>query len=206
MECRYSGNAFCASLSAEDKARLCALCHIKRYAKGQCLRESYWDNCISLVLDGMALKLEQQDTNKKPLPSSLGSAGIFFNLNEVFRTGEARGASDSRDTLCLTDCAIAVFGLAEFRALMRSRPSFTAALLQNCVMRRLPEEEAMLRSLGFGDAEESVRYILEYQRAHDIPYLTHEQIALVCNRSRQTVTTVMRQLLDKDPELFAENF
>lgn len=73
-------------------------------------------------------------------------------------------------------------------------------------MRRLPEEEAMLRSLGFGNAEESVRYILEYQRAHDIPYLTHEQIALVCNRSRQTVTTVMRQLLDKDPELFGENF
>ena len=51
-----------------------------------------------------------------------------------------------------------------------------------------------------------MRYILEYQRAHDIPYLTHEQIALVCNRSRQTVTTVMRQLLDKDPELFGENF
>lgn len=199
MTCPYSGNAFCASLSADDRTRLCSLCHVKRYARGQCLRESYWANCVSLMLSGMALELEQQGSAKKPLPIGLGSPGIFFNLDELFYSPDDHNLDDFKDTLCLTDCAIAVFGLADFRDLMESSPSFMEALLKNCVMHRLPESAAMLRSLGFGDAEESIRFILDYQRAHDIPYLTHEQIALICNRSRQTVTSTIRRVLEDEP-------
>lgn len=56
--------------------------------------------------------------------------------------------------------------------------------------------------IGRGDVYSAVRYVVKFCRDHGIPPLTHEQIAMVCSRSRPTVTSTLHQLIKKEPELF----
>lgn len=202
MACPYAENPFCRSLPEKLRAALCAMCHVKRYARGQCLRENYWAGYLSLMLEGMAAEVEQSDADGRLLATGLCAAGDFFNMDGLFSLRkEARGEA-LRDTFCMTDCALAVFPVDGMLALMDEEPQLTRLLLKNCVTRAMPEKKAMLRSLGYGSAEESIRYILEYLQRNEVGYLTHEQIALLSNRSRQTVTLTLKALTEQSPELF----
>jgi len=47
-----------------------------------------------------------------------------------------------------------------------------------------------------------VRYIVRFCHDKGLPHLTHGQIALLCSRSRPTVTSTLHHLIKNEPELF----
>lgn len=202
LTCEQYHGAFCEELSPTLRARLCAVCQIKQYAKGQTLRERYWDHCVSLMLEGLIARTESRDATKRPLVLGLAAGGDFFGIEEIYRHPQTCPPMAGLDSYCLSDCTVAVFDADVFKNLMDDSLELTQHVLRNRLCSGLAERTNMLRSLGYGSAEESVRYVLEYLRRKHIDYLTHEQIALICNRSRQTVTGIMKTLTDQEPDLF----
>lgn len=200
-DCRRFNSAFCAGLSKQIKRQLCAICRIKRYARGQILRERYWANCVSLILSGLIAEVEPPQASKRPLVLGIASAGDFTGLEAVMDLSKEQ-AEDEKDSYCLTDCTVAVFSAPDFKALMDSSMELTQHVLQNCLQSGVFERGRMLRWLGYGSAEDSVRYVLHYLRRHGIDYLTHEEIALITNRSRQTVTSILKTITQEEPALF----
>lgn len=204
MPCICSECVFRKGLGDSLCGVVCEICHIKKYARGQCLRESYWAQCISIVLDGLMLEVEQHEGDRLSVVG-LNACGSLINLRELFNDIDSHGIDDFKDTYCVTNCTVAVIRSTELIDLMRSNPEIEHVLLKSCVQRTLPERRKMLLNLGFGDAKTSIRYVLKYLKQYSIPYLTHEQIAMICHRSRQTVTSVIRELQNEEPELFVSD-
>lgn len=204
MPCSYSGCVFKRNLSDVQRDSICDICHIKRYAKGQFLRESYWANSVTMVLEGLMLEVEQR-AGEQTSVTALNSVGSFLNLGDLFGGIDGCGIDDFKDTYCATNCAVAVIRSSELAEQMRADPEIEHALLKHCVLRTIPERRELLLNLGFGDAKTSIRYVLEYLKRYGIAYLTHEQIALICHRSRQTVTSTIKQLQREEPNLFSRD-
>ena len=204
LPCPYAAAGFCVELPNEIRGSLCEICHIKRYARGQCLRENYWAGSISMVLEGLCVQMETQVSLQRARPVELGTVGTFFNLKELYGVAEEYDIDNYHDTLCFTTCTIGVFAVSEFHQLMNDCTSFREALFRHLVRVQMPEKTAFVSHVGFGDAEESIRFIVKMLMDKGIGYLTHEQIALLTGRSRQTVTTVMKHLQNAEPDLFTK--
>lgn len=107
-----------------------------------------------------------------------------------------------RDILCMSDCTVAVFDADTIQDLWEKDIDFVKLVYQNLLVHCGEEKYQFLRTVGSRDSFSAVRYILSWCQEHQTPPLTHEQIALMCNRSRPTVTEVIHTLLTKEPELF----
>ena len=201
MSCPYAHNAFCSSLAPATRAQLCAHCSIRKYAQGQHLAEPYFAHITMLTLDGMIAKLELDPTTQKPTVSGIGTCGTLFSTGDLFPLPEA--FSDvPRDTLCVTDVTAALLDMDFVRHLYQTDLEFTHRLFENIYVFCLREKTFMMRDIGRGDVYAAVRYIVKFCHDRGIPQLTHEQIALLCSRSRPTVTEMLHQLLQQEPELF----
>lgn len=192
MSCDHAACIFAAALDTADCQRLCEICHIRCFARGQSLSGSYWRNCVVLMLDGVLLDMKQLNEDH-PVAVAIHAPGSIFGLEKAFyASGEE--IDETRSTYCLTDCKAAIFPAMELHGLIREQPKISHPLMKDSVIRQLKDKTDMLTYLGYGDAKASVSYIVNYLKAHDLNALTHEQIAIICNRSRQTVTTILNQL------------
>lgn len=192
MACGHAACIFASTLNGADCARMCALCHVKHYARGQNFEANAWENFIVLTLEGIMIDLKPINEDRRitvgiRTPGSLsGLEGLFPDADpEIMEPGTVG---------CLTECRAALFPAAELREMIRLHPAVLHPILRSSVLRQMKDRTDMLLYLGFGDARTSVSYVLNYLRAHDLENLTHEQIALICNRSRQTVTAALNAL------------
>ena len=177
VSCPYSGNAFCRSLEPGLLQRLCGGGRIKKYAAGQRLSMHYWDGYLAVLLDGLTI-----------------AAG---HLDNVHLPSEV-----PFEVLCLIDCAVAVFNGALIMELLNSNIPFMKTVFQQKMHFCGMETNRFLRETAGKDAYATVRFVLQYCVEHNLPPLTHQQIALICNRRRPTVTEVMYKLIQNEPELF----
>ena len=201
MDCEYRSNPLCSKLAQEGDCALCGKCWIRRYAKGQWLQRRYWGDDLAICLDGMMAMGELQDGHL--ITRGLACGGFILNYGVISDRLPRDYVEES--LFCVTDCVVASFPPDIVGALMRDDIGFVRAVmgicLENCSRVTLP----LFRSVGNGDAYEAIRYICLFCREHGIPQLTHEQIALVCNRSRPTVTKELHKLLRNEPEIFQTN-
>ncbi len=198
MGCAYQSNTFCSRLDEETRKQLCVGCHIKQYARGKNLLSGYWKNKMALLLDGMMVMVESDvEDPSKTIANGLASGGDLISGLVC-----PQSTVGPRTTICLFDCTVAVFDERCTAALLESNVAFIKEAYTNCLHSCSQERAAMLRDVGCKDAYTSVRYVVHYCREHGLPPLTHEQIALVCNRSRPKVTAVLHELIRKEPGLF----
>lgn len=201
MKCKYADNAFCSQLEETTRERLCEHCHIKRYAKGQYLSQRYWRDVPALQVQGMTIagQMKEDEVNKF-VTVGIASAGDL--ISTAGQVEESAGYDDSNDVLCMTECAIAAFDRQLFQELFDTDIDFVKAVFRNCIRICGVETAALMRDVGGKDAYAAVRYVVKYCRDHNIPLLTHEKIALACNRSRPTVTEMLHRLVENEPDLF----
>ena len=201
MSCPHWNNAFCAKLPGSVRETLCSHCHLRKYAKGQRLHYRSWENLVAALLEGvMVLGETDPGSSGRFTTSGPASRGTLLSPGPLIDVWSAPAAN--REVLCLMDCTVAVFDTGAAQELFDSQISFVKEVYGNLMEHCCYEKELMMRSVGNGDAYHAVRYVLDYCRRYGIPSLTHEQVALICNRSRPTVTEVMHSLLRKEPQLF----
>lgn len=201
MECPYSGNWLCSRLPQSTRETLCAHCSVRKYAQGQHLSEGYFAHMFVLVLDGLMAKMEIDSETRRLTASGIGTSGRICSIGDLFAIPD-KFTSVERTTICITDCTFAVWDMATVRALFDADIRFAQLIFENTYVFCLKEKTLMMRDIGSGNVYSAVRYVIK--RCHDegIPQLTHEQLALLCSRSRPAVTNALHELIRREPEIF----
>lgn len=199
MNCPYAGNAFCAALTEPTREALCRGCSLRRYPKG-------YSFSLRDVSEGLHLTVEGLVVHEKAQP---GETSRDKTLAVIIQGSLCRLGKDSPFCLdrthrlyCMLDTTIASFSNEAVERMKRADFSFSDALYSNLKDFVVFNIAGFLEHVGFGDAEDAVRYMIRFLGKHGIRDLTHEQLAQLCNLRRPTVTKVMQNLIRNEPELF----
>lgn len=199
MNCPYADNAFCAALSEPTRAMLCRGCSLRRYPKGYSFSVRDVSSGLYLTVEGLAVY-----EKASPGEDSRGKTIMPIVSGSICRQGKDSPFSlDSAHRLyCMLDTTIASFSNEAVNRLKRADSSFIDTLYSNLMDFIVFNSTGFLEHVGFGDAEDAVRYMIRFLGKYGIRDLTHEQLAQLCNLRRPTVTKAMQNLTRNEPELF----
>lgn len=198
MTCPYQSIGFCAGLTQAEREHLCGKhCHLRRYGKGQRMNYRYWENTFGILQEGLMVFGEFDEQGKFSALQMAGKGTLISpgQLMEIWSEPYA----DS-EVLCLQPCKVVVLDTEAVRMLYDRDIDFVKLVmgsLYTCSM----ENYTALKMIGGRSTYEAVRYILEWCRRKGTTGLTHEMIAVLCNRSRPSVTIAMHDILKNEPEL-----
>ena len=201
-DCPFASNEFCRSVARALAEAPCAHCHLKTYEEGTHLDGAHWNKGAAVVVDGLALKGEVQPESGKFLSIALAAPGAVVSSGptDFF----SRCPRPDHQIVMLRRSTVALFDTAWVQAELAANLDFYKAFTQACMHFCGVEANEMLHEIGSKDAYHAVRYVVKYCRDHRIPQLTHEKIALACNRNRTTVTEAMHRIAVQEPELLEE--
>lgn len=202
MECQYQSNYFCRSLSSPLRQSLCAHCHFKRFTKGQRMYQRYFENTATVLVEGLMVFGENNYENDMFTTSGLACPGNMISQGLMFRDLWSSSVPE-REIICLQDCRIAAFDTDFVQNLFSHDVEFIKSVFVNLLEHCADEKVRMLQQTGRHDVYSGVRYVINYCHRHNIPPLTQSQIALICNRSRPSVTVALKEMIQKEPELFS---
>lgn len=193
--CPYADNDFCASLSNDASAELCAVCRFKRYPAGSVFDCLYFAKSCACILDGVIadgiLNAETGRFRAQMIctPGKLVGAN-FLDLSAPNKLNESHA---------ITDVVVALFDQETCLRLYESDVSFLHALLNDYSV-----GWHNLESLACEDsAVEKVRYYLMTVKKMGFPSGNQSIIADACGLSRQSVIKAMAELTKDAPELFS---
>ena len=200
MTCPYSKNPFCSAFSAKLRDQLCACCHIKHYAQGQWLSHAYFKRDFALLAEGLMVYTQSGDKPQSTVTCGMISGGAIIRADAVLQIKPS--SEEVWEIFCMKDCFAAFLDVETVQRLYREEPSFQSRVIDTCFTTCTFEVGRMMREVSGGTAYSAVRYVIKFCRDHGIDQLTHDQIAMLCNRSRPTVTNALHQLIRNEPELF----
>lgn len=199
-ECPFVSNSFCATLSQDQRNLLCAGCRIKTYPAGAFYELEYWHRGPALLAEGFMVlgsRGKSEDQVFRARNYLHGGEPLWFGT--LVRVRDEFPYVD--EATCFTDCAIAFLDKDISEELYNTDIEFCKTLAE-----AIGESAVSLeRHLCCETAYEKVHYFLDYCRSNGFFQFTHEQIAVACNLSRQTVTKLMSELTIKEPELFLQS-
>ncbi|MCI8425393.1 MAG: Crp/Fnr family transcriptional regulator [Adlercreutzia sp.] len=200
MACSYEGNAFCASLPPDVRERLCAGCRVRSYDARSIHDLDYWRRGPALLVNGFAAFGSTADSQGKIFSSrEWVCQGQFISWGpSVQQASDPSCVLDCFELYCLTDCDIALWEQDVFRDLYESDIRFLKCVIP-ALIAGWGNAEAML---SCETAYDKLCYYLDFCRRAGFRYATHEQIAIACNLSRQTVTRLMSEIIRNESELF----
>lgn len=200
MGCRYQDNYFCRHIMTDTvRPFMCKACHLRSFAKGQLLTINYWSKAFTVLVDGLLVVGYQDHTSDKLFVTGVNSSGGIVGAAKLF----PNCPTDMTDRIvhCVTRCTTAAFNDYAYEEALKDE-AFANNVIRYCFQLYWYEKEDFIRAIGSRDTTASVRYIVKYCTDRGIPALTHEQIALMCNRARPTVTNIPHELTLEEPELF----
>lgn len=199
MSSALSSNPFFDALPKETADYLSKHCVFRRYAKGQRLNYRYWEK-LTAILDEGLMVFGDYDESGNFVTSGIGARGVLVSPGTLVDIWQEPAAD--RDIICLLECSVAIFDTEVVQRLFQTDMAFVHTIYGNIHKHCSMEKHMFLKNIGGRDSYAAVRYVLDWCRKHNIPPLTHREIALICNRSRPTVTEIMHTLLKQEPELF----
>ena len=204
MSCPYENNYFCGLLSNASKYQLCTHCRVKKYVRGQILPKTFWDNHVTLLLSGLMICRRPDGSEAaKAVTTGIASQGNLISIGGLLKDcSETPAAMDDCDFICILDSTVAVFDPSCTAELFDSDIEFVKAVFANSIRFCCRGTAELMQYVGSKDAYSAVRYVVQYCRKHQLPQLTHEQISLISNRSRPTVTELLHTLTQNEPDLF----
>ena len=199
MSCSH--NAFCRRLSAETRRELCGRCNRRLLKAGSV--QSYGDyrqSCV-LILDGVfatrACGANRDFEGDEPA-FFIGFPGFVGNLDVSLELNDKDEAFRHLDIEYLTDTRIATFDPKAVRDLYDSHRDFSDAVtwsLLKCAQSSM-QFTAMLR------ANYTYRGLLHLLRmlGESGQYLTHQQLAIIMNRDRTSISKATSRIRREHPE------
>ncbi len=202
MGCAYQDNYFCKHVMTDAvRPILCKACRLRKFAKGQLLTINYWSKAFTVLVDGLLVVGYEDPSNDKLFVTGIASTGGVVGAAKIFP--DAPTEMTGRIVHCVTKCTTAVFDDHAYEEALKDE-TFANNVIRYCFQLYWYEKEDFIRAIGSRDTTAAVRYIVKYCVNHGIPALTHEQIALMCNRARPTVTNILHELTLEEPDLFLE--
>ena len=156
---------------------------------------------IYMIDEGRVKIGTYSNTGKEITKAILGKAEIFGELSLI-------GQQKRRDfAIALEDCKMCVVTVDEIKMMMRERSDFSLFLMKVMGSRMLQMEQR-LESLVFKDSRTRIIEFLKGladKKGQRVGYemlvrkfMTHQEIANLTATSRQTVTTVLNELRNKN--------
>lgn len=200
MVCRYMHNGFCSALPDDIRDQLCASCRIKEYAAKTIRELSYWRRGPALLVDGFGIFGNTSKSQGQQFVSrEFVHQGEFVSWGErIDQADDPCGVLDCFEFYCFTDCVIAFWDIDVFDRLYNNDIRFLKVMVKTFINGWGNAEEIMSCTTAY----DKLHFYLDYCRHNGFNYATHEQIAVACNLSRQTVTKLMAEATKKEPELF----
>jgi len=198
MENSFQNNPFFDPIPPQTRSLLCDNCRFYKYAKGQRLNYRYWENQVAILEEGLLVYMDV-DENGNSKTSGLGARGLLISPGPLIDVWSMPTAD--REVLCFLDSTVVVFDAAVVKQLS-DNILFIRTLYDNILQHCMAEKQLFLQNVGGNDSYSAVRYILQWCKKNQISSLTHEQIAIMCNRSRPTVTQMLHAILTREPELY----
>lgn len=188
-----------------DKSKMMAArekLHLKKFKKGEYvyMPEDNSDK-IFFITEGRVKVGNYGDGGKEITKTILGKGEIFGELALV-------GEEKRRDfAMAMEDTAICIMTLDEMRGIMKSHSSISIFLMK-IMGSRVLDMEQRLESLVFKDSRTRIiEFLIDLvnKKGQRVGYemlvrkfLTHQEIANMTATSRQTVTTVLNELRNKN--------
>lgn len=172
-------NAFCRTLTEATQNRLCRAC-IQVYLKPkQELVFTEASEQMAIVVDGAVISLFITEDGKQKT-SELLIPGDTFN-------------TDLNNMLALTETRLCLFSMEVFKTIYLQCPDFTQSIL-TCISARFRRSLNYLLQLQSSTSEEKVRIVLQFLKDAEIDAsnLTHEDLALLSDLNRVTVTRAIK--------------
>ena len=200
--CEFAGNRFCGSLDEATREMLCAHCRIRHFAAGRQLDQDKWGDSFVVMLDGLSV-IREADAHdaSRIVTSGMASAGDLVRAGRLVSLSHSDG--EEYFTVCISDCTLGVIDGKCAAGLYNANIQFAKTVLLSCLELCGNHSITMLREVGCKDAYAAVRYVVGYCHERGLPLPTHEQIALICNRSRPTVTEMLHKITKNEPVLFS---
>ena len=135
------------------------------------------------------LKLTRMLADGKEVILDIVSPGEFF--------GELthNEAPSQEIAEALDDATVCVFLRSDFEQILKTNPAFNREILKQVGNKLVRFQERMI-NIAFSDAESRVAsFVLRY--AHELGYLSHQEIAYLTGLSRQTVTMQLNDFRER---------
>ena len=160
----------------------------------------YWEKELALCVEGLMINGIVDQQQGRLITNGMKSRSYFISFGDSILQMPEEYLNES--ILCMTDCRVAVFDPEYTKELFETDLEFVKAVFRQSMCACSHGTLPMLREVGNGDAYAAVRHVCAFCVHHGVPIPTHEQIAMICNRSRPTVTKIMHDLVQREPELF----
>lgn len=183
-------NRFCLNLDPLTRERLCKACLFLQFRPKQEMRFDSSAGQVAIINEGLIISyFLTEEGNKKSLEwlkpgSLLGTDNLYLGNKVQYAYLQA-----------LTPAILCLFPKIVFESIFQQSPEFAKAVLQNTT-HRLQEVLKHMLHMQSADSEEKVRYILSLLQEEkiDLSGLTHEDIALLTDLNRVTVTRALKTI------------
>lgn len=185
---KCGGNKLCDSLAEDDRARLCAICSLRTYDKGEQLGESAFHRNVMLILDGVLATIKATTGKLQYIytPCDIFAHEYLFN-GEILEY-EAYGLIQA-----IRPLKVAYLPTKELRELFMTRPSIARALYMN--LSTMYNQKCFYRLMvEMDDARHAVLYMMLYLQQKNIDPPTHEELAFMTGLNRVTVTRMLKEI------------
>lgn len=183
-------NSFCLRLDPATRERLCKACLSLHFKPKQ---EMKFDNSagqVAIINKGLVISVFlTEEGHKKSLEllkpgSLLGTDNLYLHNRVHYEYLQA-----------LTPATIGLFPRIVFESIFQQSPDFAKAVLQGTTTRLHDVLKHQLH-MQAAASEEKVRYILGllHEENIDPSFLTHEDIALLTDLNRVTVTRALKNI------------
>ena len=171
---------------------------IRLYKKNTVLDAYAIQSAVCLLIDGLLIATQSMPGDEERRVTT----DIFTGESILTLTpGAQRTPNPIEKYVCVTDCAIVFLDNAVYEHYFATDIAFVHAVFDH-LLAFSAKKTRLVRDIAFADAQTAVRNVLAACRENHLPRLTHEQIALLCNLRRPTVTSMIRKLQRTNPELF----
>lgn len=183
-------NTFCRSIGILSNRRICKKCtHLSLQPKQE-LAFFKSSQKYAIVKSGLLASIFLTEEGK-PKTIELFTPGSFIKTNDLFTSDD--GEAVILETI--TPVSLCVFSDTLFKELYIENPNFANAVL-DATTRRLKSNLKHLLHIKTGNSVERVKFILDFlhEAGVDDTLLTHEDIALLTDLNRVTVTKALKNI------------
>lgn len=183
-------NSFCCSLNDPIKDRVCRACLRLNIKPKQELLFEQSARQVAIINQGVVISLYLTPDGRQKCAELLkpgdllGADSLFHPVKE--QTGYMQA---------LTEVSICLFPVEAFQAFYQQSPEFSKAVLGS-LSARLHKSINHLLVMQVSSSEEKIRSILNYLEREGVntAYMTHEDLALLADLNRVTVTRAIKTI------------
>ncbi len=174
---------------------------MRRYGKGQRMNYRYWENTFAVLQKGLMVFGEFDEAGKF-VTLQMAAHGMLISPGQLMDIWSDPSAES--DVLCLQPCTVVVMDTEAVKVLFDRDIAFVKHVMGALYFSSM-ESYSAVKTIGGNSTYDAVRFILKWCREKEIAALTHEMVAMLCNRSRSSVTVAMHEILKNEPELLFAN-